>query len=152
MVQTSARTFVFFFFYRLAGKEDPSSGFLVFPSVWIVTGWIRWHAGMLTPLVMSRVLETQTQAKSLGVSVAFMFHAWVLPFWALNAWTAAWFVLIEIWVSSIFFSFQFVVNHEVRIADSTWRVGAWVRGCVGAWVRGWMYAWLPLILLLFLYS
>ena len=28
--------------------------------------------------------------------------------------TAAWFIAVEIWVSSVFFSFQFVVNHEVE--------------------------------------
>jgi len=50
---------------------------------------------------------------SLSISIAFILHAWVLPFLCLPS-ADAWAVLrTEVVVSSIFFSMQFVVNHEV---------------------------------------
>ena len=72
-----------------------------------------WTLGDVAYVFHPRVTATE-KVKSLGVSLAFMFHAWFLPFYALGGSAAAMVVLVEIWVSSIFFSFQFVVNHEVE--------------------------------------
>mmetsp|Transcript_24424 Transcript_24424/g.62340 ORF Transcript_24424/g.62340 Transcript_24424/m.62340 type:complete len:207 (+) Transcript_24424:42-662(+) len=50
---------------------------------------------------------------SLSISAAFIAHAWVLPYLCLPFWDAWWMIGAEVVVSSIFFSTQFVVNHEV---------------------------------------
>ena len=50
------------------------------------------------------------QAASLSVSLFFIFHAWVLPYLCLPFGTAFTTIGVEVVVSSIFFSTQFVVN------------------------------------------
>jgi len=72
-----------------------------------------WTVGDLVYAFHPRV-PLDAKMKSLSISTFFMLHAWVMPFFCLPAATAAWFVMLEIWVSSIFFSMQFVVNHEVE--------------------------------------
>lgn len=73
---------------------------------------IAWTLGDLAYAFHPRVSMSDKTA-SLTVSAIFMTHAWVLPYFFLPAATAASIIAVEVVVSSIFFSTQFVVNHEV---------------------------------------
>jgi len=74
---------------------------------------LAWTLGDLVYAFHPRV-PMDAKTKSLAITSFFIGHAWIMPFLCLPAATAAWFVMVEIWVSSCFFSAQFVVNHEVE--------------------------------------
>merc|ERR1711912_145714 len=74
-----------------------------------------WTVGDLVYAFHPRV-PLDAKMKSLSISTFFMLHAWVMPFFCQPAATAAWFVMLEIWVSSIFFSMQFVVSNSLLLA------------------------------------
>jgi len=87
---------------------------------------VAWTLGDIAYAFHPRV-PLNLKAKSLSLSYAFILHAWVLPYLVLPFWTAWAFTYTEIVVSSLFFSFQFVVNHEVtgtegHSTDQDWAV------------------------------